>query len=305
MIRKNLIKRLIFAAWAIPLGWFVVNSDFSLLPPVIAEYLFSNTGRFIYPGHICTLVLVFIACSEYISMLSHFYPKNGFGLVYLWLAFQFVSYFIPVIAVRSQLDTYILLIIVAAESIIWGKRTGRWKRASLLFSGTIFLSIAGLSTLNFYHGSLQSIFPRRYSSSMLSQLGIVTICTSVFLCDSAAYFIGNFWGKHHFSSISPKKTVEGSIAGLIAAIIASSLGWYFFAETSRYPWILGLVMGIIIGIFAQLGDLLVSLIKRYFKVKDASNIIPGHGGILDRFDSVFFTAPILNLLFILITRIAG
>ncbi|MFW6221813.1 MAG: phosphatidate cytidylyltransferase, partial [Fibrobacterota bacterium] len=81
----------------------------------------------------------------------------------------------------------------------------------------------------------------------------------------------------------------------------SAIGWYFFAS-DQHNVVWGVIMGILIGVFAQLGDLLVSLIKRYFRVKDASNIIPGHGGILDRFDSLFFTAPILNLFFVLIDK---
>jgi phosphatidate cytidylyltransferase len=112
------------------------------------------------------------------------------------------------------------------------------------------------------------------------------------------------WGKHHFSTISPKKTIEGSIAGLLAAVLVSSIGWYFLANPV-YPRWLGLFMGIIIGVFAQVGDLLVSLIKRYFRVKDASTIIPGHGGILDRFDSVFFTAPVLWLFSWVVGRLMG
>jgi phosphatidate cytidylyltransferase len=158
--------------------------------------------------------------------------------------------------------------------------------------------------INFYYGSLQAVFPPRFESTMLSQLGIVTILSAVFLCDTAAYFIGSLFGTHHFSTISPNKTIEGALAGFVMAVIVSVLGWHFFADTARYPLWMGLVMGVLIGIFAQLGDLLVSLMKRYFRVKDASNIIPGHGGILDRFDSVFFTAPIVTLFLMLLTRMA-
>jgi phosphatidate cytidylyltransferase len=139
---------------------------------------------------------------------------------------------------------------------------------------------------------------------MVSQMGLVTVFLAVFLCDSAAYFVGSWIGKHHFSSISPRKTIEGSVGGLCAAIIISTVGWYLFADP-LYPRSLGIVMGVLIGVFAQAGDLLVSLMKRYFKVKDASDIIPGHGGILDRFDSVFFTAPILSVFFALVERVWG
>jgi phosphatidate cytidylyltransferase len=301
---SNLAKRMIFVAWAIPLGWWVINSTLAIIPHSITHLLFGPAKQLLLPGHLCTMIIITIGLGEYIRMLSIAFPKNGFWMVYFYLFYQFASYFIPAIALSNKLDIYILLVIVAAESAFWGRYTERWKRASLLFSGVIFLSIAAFSIFNLYHGSLQTIFPRRFASPMLSQLGIVTICAGVFMCDSAAYFIGRAFGKHHFSKISPKKTIEGSIAGFITALVVCTAGWYFFADTTRYPLLLGVAMGILVGVFAQLGDLLVSLIKRYFQVKDASNIIPGHGGVLDRFDSIFFTAPVLNLFFMIITKLA-
>ncbi|MCX7725355.1 MAG: phosphatidate cytidylyltransferase, partial [Chitinispirillaceae bacterium] len=110
------------------------------------------------------------------------------------------------------------------------------------------------------------------------------------------------WGKHHFTKISPKKTIEGSIAGFTGALLICSIGWFFLANKTYPTWV-GIILGAIVGVFAQVGDLLVSAIKRYFRVKDASDIIPGHGGILDRFDSVFFTVPVISLFAWLIHRI--
>jgi phosphatidate cytidylyltransferase len=208
-------------------------------------------------------------------------------------------------SLSTKLDTYILLLIVALEAIFWGKQSSRWKRASLLFSGTVFLSIAAYSIMNFYTGSLQIVFPRKFANPMLSQMGVVTLCGAIFLCDSAAFFIGKAFGQHHFSSISPHKTIEGAIAGFVTALVISIVGWYFFADVTHFPVYYGIIMGVTIGIFAQLGDLTVSIIKRYFHVKDASQIIPGHGGILDRFGNVFFVAPLLNLYFAILTRIHG
>jgi phosphatidate cytidylyltransferase len=138
---------------------------------------------------------------------------------------------------------------------------------------------------------------------LVSHLGIIFVLASIFLCDTAAYFAGSLWGRHHFSSVSPNKTIEGLVAGLIAAVLVSSAGWILCAS-SNYPLWLGPVMGVVIGIAGQAGDLLVSLMKRYFQVKDASNLIPGHGGVLDRFDSLFFAAPILNLFFIAVVKFA-
>jgi phosphatidate cytidylyltransferase len=167
------------------------------------------------------------------------------------------------------------------------------------------MSMTGYALLSFYGNSFQQLFPSRFSNWSISQMGIITVMGSIFFCDSAAFFIGSLFGKHHFSSISPKKTIEGSIAGLLAAVLTSAAGWTFLANPSAHQKfsmfpgdsiLFGIILGIIIGIFAQLGDLVVSLMKRYFRVKDASALIPGHGGILDRFDSVFFTAPVIMLL---------
>ncbi len=302
----NLKKRVFFVLWAIPLAWWIINSNFSffsLLPESVKTLLSGRHNVDLFPGHLLAITVAFLACYEYLQLLKQLYPKNAFWLVYIWLALQIISYFIPDNFLRMQHDIYILLIFIAFEAFLWGKHTGRWKRASLLFSGTIFLAIAVLSMLDFYSLPFQKVFPRQFNHTMLSQLGIVTVLTAIFLCDSAAFFAGNFFGKHHFSSISPKKTIEGGIAGLITAIIICSLGWYFFADRSTYHLIFGIIMGGLIGIFAQIGDMLVSLIKRYFQVKDTSNMIPGHGGILDRFDSLFFTAPVVHLFITIIDKI--
>ncbi|MBA1333893.1 MAG: Phosphatidate cytidylyltransferase [Firmicutes bacterium] len=114
--------------------------------------------------------------------------------------------------------------------------------------------------------------------------------------DTAAYFVGINLGKHKLCpSISPNKSVEGALGGLMGSIIGSMvLGYtafvYYGVDFRPFFYVL---LGILGGAFAQLGDLSASLIKRYAGVKDYGNIIPGHGGILDRFDSILFTAPIV------------
>lgn len=297
----NLRKRVFFVLWAAPLGWWVVNSKLSLLS-FLPDAITSKYSIHVYPANVLAVILIFWAASEYIGMLRRLYPKHGFWLIYIWLGYQTLAYFAPDNLLTWNKDTYILLILVALEAVVWGKHTGRWKRASLLFSGTSFLIIALFSMLDFYDEPFRKIFPAQYAHSMLSQLGVVFVVGSIFLCDSAAFFAGSLFGKHHFSSISPKKTVEGGIAGLVVSTITVGIGWYFFAD-DKYPLILGIILGLLTGLFAQIGDLLVSLIKRYFHVKDTSNLIPGHGGILDRFDSVFFAAPIINLYVIIINRV--
>ena len=293
---SNLGKRLFFALWAIPLGWWVINTDLLVVPRSIAT---------VYPGHLAVVVIIMLACYEYTRMLKIFYHSNAFWISYLWLGIQFIMYFNNDTSFPSTLSIYGLLLLVAAEAIIWGRRQqrSRWVRASLLFSGNAFLYIAAVSLMNLYREPFQSLFVK-FEHTMLLQLGIVIVIGAIFMCDSMAYFAGSLWGKHHFSRISPKKTIEGSIGGLVAAVLVCGIGWFFLAER-HYPWWIGILLGIIVGVFAQIGDLLVSLIKRYFRVKDASDIIPGHGGILDRFDSVFFTAPMISLFSWAIVKLFG
>lgn len=295
MVLSNLAKRVFFALWAIPLGWWVINSNIQIIP---------NIPVHIYPAHVLAALLILMACYEYTHMLKIFYPVNAFWVSYLWLIMQIYFYFDNT-NLPANLGIYILLLLVAIETFIWGKHNQRkrWVRASLLFSGTAFLYIAMISLFNLYHDPFQQLFVHS-SQQMLSQLGIIIVIAAVFMCDTGAYFVGSIWGKTHFSSISPKKTIEGAVGGLISAILVTGIGWFFLCAP-EYPKWLGIILGILIGVFAQIGDLLVSLMKRYFRVKDASEIIPGHGGILDRFDSVFFAAPVISLFAWIVNRFFG
>jgi phosphatidate cytidylyltransferase len=110
--------------------------------------------------------------------------------------------------------------------------------------------------------------------------------------DSAAFFVGRKIGKRKFfPSLSPKKTWEGVIGGAIATICAAFIYHYLYA--SYLSWFDCLTLGIGVGILAPIGDLVESMIKRDVKIKDAASTIPGHGGFLDRFDSLLFAAPLI------------
>ncbi|MEA5579675.1 phosphatidate cytidylyltransferase [Anabaena sp. UHCC 0451] len=123
----------------------------------------------------------------------------------------------------------------------------------------------------------------------------LTFTILTFLCiwaaDIGAYIFGKFFGKTRLSDISPKKTVEGAIFGITASIIVALIGAYFLHLP--YALITGLTLGLLIGIASLLGDLTESMLKRDAGVKDSGQLIPGHGGILDRTDSYIFTAPLV------------
>lgn len=121
------------------------------------------------------------------------------------------------------------------------------------------------------------------------------------LYDTAAYLYGKQFGKHKFfERISPKKTWEGTIAGVIVAFLtASALSW-LFNDISGVNW---LVLTFIVVVFGTFGDLVESLIKRGLHVKDSGTILPGHGGILDRFDTMLISSPFVFICFYLINTI--
>lgn len=120
---------------------------------------------------------------------------------------------------------------------------------------------------------------------------LILIFITIWLCDTAAYFVGSIFGKCRlFPRISPKKTWEGAVAGFITAIAFSVL--IQIIVLSEIRTIDAVVIGAIIGIFGQISDLIESLLKRDAGVKDSSNLLPGHGGMLDRFDSQLLVGPI-------------
>lgn len=114
----------------------------------------------------------------------------------------------------------------------------------------------------------------------------------MFGSDSGAYFAGRAFGKHKLApAISPGKTVEGLVGGLIAAVaIAALCTWLFFPEL---PYQFAIPLAVVMAAIGVVGDLAESAMKRGSKAKDAANILPGHGGLLDRMDSLLFNAPIL------------
>ena len=114
---------------------------------------------------------------------------------------------------------------------------------------------------------------------------------AVIMTDSFCYYAGSKFGKHKLSQvISPNKTIEGSIGGTLMCLIFCLI----FGHALLIPWYHCLILGLLIAAFAQIGDLCESMIKRDAGVKDSSNILPGHGGFLDRTDSFVLTIPVVH-----------
>lgn len=154
---------------------------------------------------------------------------------------------------------------------------------------TKFFTITILVSLFFSH----IVWTRQGENGLWNTFAIFV---GSWITDTCAYFAGRAFGKHKLAPvISPKKTVEGSIGGIVGtAVFMLVYGFLVGNFSSASPGYGALaILGILCGIVSQLGDLSMSAIKREYNIKDYGNIMPGHGGIMDRFDSVLFVAPLV------------
>ena len=131
---------------------------------------------------------------------------------------------------------------------------------------------------------------------------VLLIFVSSWINDTCAYFVGRAFGKHKMAPVlSPKKSIEGLIGGIVGAgVFGAVFGMLFdkYVDTMNYAPLLFAVVGAVGALPAVIGDLAASAIKRNNDIKDYGKLIPGHGGILDRFDSIIFTAPIIYYLLV-------
>ena len=168
----------------------------------------------------------------------------------------------------------------------------RNKGSALFNLGVTFL---GIFYIGFFSASiiaLREFYSNEVNNYINGAYLVISILASIWMGDSAAYYFGTALGKHKlFPRVSPKKSWEGAIFGFIFSIgtlILVKFIWLDFLSVWNV-----IILGIIIGFIGQIGDLVESLFKRDSAAKDSSSLIPGHGGFLDRFDSLIFSAPVI------------
>ncbi|UCH64354.1 MAG: phosphatidate cytidylyltransferase [Ignavibacterium sp.] len=190
---------------------------------------------------------------------------------------------------RNFIDFYALLILVVL--ILTIVELFRNKGSAIVNLGT---TLTGIFYIGLFASALVSIreyYPAEYTRGGLL---ILSILFSIWICDSAAFFGGTSLGKHKmFPRVSPKKSWEGAVFGLLFAVAAMISSKAVFLDF--ISWKDAILLGLIIGIVGQVGDLVESLFKRDAGVKDSSGFIPGHGGVFDRFDSLLYVAPVVFL----------
>jgi len=184
----------------------------------------------------------------------------------------------------------VVLILIGIMLVLLTVELARKEAGSALMNvggtllGVLYLGLAGGALLLIREGA------GRLSYSESGRV-VMLLLIMLWTMDTAAYFVGRPFGRHKlFPRVSPKKSVEGAIGGFVGALVVAVVGAYTF--TAFLPMGHHIALGGIVGIGGQVGDLAESLLKRDAEVKDSSTLLPGHGGVLDRFDSLFFAGPL-------------
>lgn len=226
------------------------------------------------------LVIIFFASKEYVKILEHkgFYPS---------LKVMFLSQLIIAsIAYFQRFDLVaVALTFCSIGAFMWVLFRGRQP-----YIANVATTLLGIIYCGWF--PLHLIFLRHLSSERFHDgLGFVVLMfTAILMTDIGCYYAGRHLGKHKLAPIvSPNKTIEGSIGGAIAAVIGALIIGYFL----QLEWYFSVMLGFLCTVFAQIGDLCESLLKRDAGVKDSGHSLPGHGGFLDRTDSFILTIPVM------------
>ena len=277
---SGLVYVLVIAICTTPVGAYLFSS---FLPEVKQQYLFYGLITFFFAVGIfeCVRIMKF---------------DNG---IYKWLVFPIAAFIYYTFTKRFFYHGFffnvnlsemlsLALIPIAAITLFKFPKELYFENGKLIFT-VVYLALPfgfALGLPKFSTLDTEKTFT----------LEVFMLFVLIWSSDTFAYLTGKFFGKHKMApKISPKKTWEGFAGGVVLTLLLGFFVEKYFPEL-RGNW---MIVGLLVSIFAPLGDLVESQLKRSFAVKDSGNIIPGHGGVLDRLDSFIICAPVVYLYFIL------
>lgn len=270
----------------------LISAAFGL--PLIAVVLL------LYNTVVLNIVVALIAILALYEVFVAMKYIQSRGLVTACFVYTALLPFFNINRVHLIVLTCSYLFIVALFSLLMRYRTGlRLEQIGTAFMMTIMISLAFTSIV-----FLRDMCTQHAVTPFDSFLYLALIFIGAWITDAGAYFVGRFLGKHKMApNISPKKTIEGAVGGIlcttvlfpVAGLIYQSYAAFVHMPVSvDYPVLV--LMGVLSAVVAIFGDLAGSIIKRECQIKDFGHILPGHGGIMDRFDSVMLVAPLMYLL---------
>jgi phosphatidate cytidylyltransferase len=211
---------------------------------------------------------------------------------YLGYAFAVLYYaMLPLISSNSFFFILITSFITGAMVIM------------VLFHGKLNILDCAVTLFGFFYVAFMLSFIYQLRMHPQGNYFVWLVFLSAFGCDSCAYFAGRAFGKHKLAPyLSPNKTIEGAIGGIFGGLLLSTLFGWIISKTFQIEGtniiLYCSIVGAVGAVFATFGDLAASSIKRFTLIKDFGNLFPGHGGVLDRFDSVLFAAPMMYMMLV-------
>jgi phosphatidate cytidylyltransferase len=272
---KNLLLRVVMAVIFVPLFLFV-----------------SYKGGI--PFFLYVELLILVGMGEYFNMVKSCghktYRKTG---TLFALALGAIFFYAP--GESAEMLVFLLFCLLLLLLILW--LLSRDPKGSLEGVGLSLLGVFYIGFL-FSHQILIREIPSITGGSEMSGWHYLLFpYFIVWTSDTSAYFVGKFFGKHRLAPVtSPGKTVEGAIGGIVCSIILALIYHSFVPEHIFLKD--ALILGLLVAIVCQLGDMIESRIKRETGVKDSSSFIPGHGGVLDRYDGILVSVPVAYYYFI-------
>lgn len=244
-------------------------------------------GRYSF---ICLFAIITALCLwEYLSMVLKRYTKRDFVRMVLGVGFGLTPFMLASILLMNPMDYGNQFIIVSSVlffpfvflAFIYELFSGSarpFQNVGFIVLGMIYIG-APFALLSFI-----AFDGEKFNSWVVLGLLLLT-----WMNDTGAYLVGSNFGKHLlFPQVSPKKTWEGTIGGVVITFITAALFSHFTGEMRLFDW---MILAAIVATFGTLGDLVESMLKRSVGVKDSGNLLPGHGGVLDRFDAFIFVLP--------------
>lgn len=259
IIISAIIGNEVFLIFCIILAFFCMNEFYNLFEPSVTRLSLYIRWLGGFSFHKAVFLIISI-----LIVVCFYFEQFSYVLILYFIMFIF------------------LIIVEVFKEVKHFEAVGTWL-LSVVYVSTPFGLISLMNTTPMLHS-----FEANYA---------IVVMVMVWVSDTFAFFGGKMFGRHKLAErISPKKTWEGSITGFIFTIISGIVFSFFYPNHSVYHW---LSVAVVVGLFAQIGDLFESSLKRSVKVKDSSSLIPGHGGVLDRFDSLLFAVPALYILLFL------